>query len=270
MLDTVVYFANTYVFPFVIRLLCAIIVLLIGMKLSKTFIKHITKRAFFSRLDPNMQALIKNSIHILLNTLIIIVAVEILGVPGATIVTVLGSCGLAVGLALQGGLSNLAGGVMIMLFKPFHVGDFIITDAGCGTVDDIGIFYTKLTTMEHTSISIPNSTISNISVSNVSAYDTRRIDLNISISYEADIDTAKELLLSCTDAEALALREPAPRCVVSAHDSSSVSLTLFVWVKSENFLDVKFSLLESTKKALDMGGISIPYPQLDVHVKNDK
>lgn len=251
------------------KLLAAVLVLLIGFKLIKLLSSFVSKREFFSKLDSNVQLLIRNIITVVLDVIVVIVAVEILGIPSATIIAVLGSCGLAIGLALQGGLSNIAGGVIIMLFKPFHTGDYITTPMGDGTVEDIGIFYTRLVTSDNIVINIPNSELSNSTVSNLCAKDTRRLDIELSVSYGADIDLAKKVLLASAESHELVLRDPAPKAFVTAQDDSSIKLTLRIWTARENYWDVKFDLTEDTKKAFDRFEIEIPFPQLDVHVRND-
>ncbi len=268
-LNILLNFTNAYAIPFIINLICAAVVLFVGFKLTKFLVRKISKAPFFERLDTNIQSLIRNALTVLLYTLIIIVAIDILGVPSATIIAVLGSCGLAVGLALQGGLSNLAGGVIIMLFKPFHEGDYISTPMGDGTVKDIGIFYTKLTTTDNVSVNIPNSALSNSTVSNFSEMDTRRVDINVSIAYEADVDLAKKVLLASAESHDLVLGDPAPVVYVTEQGDSAITLQIRVWTKNENYWAVKFDLTEDTKKVLDKFEISIPYPQLDVHVKNN-
>ena len=252
---------NGIAVPFVIRIICAVLILLVGFKLTKVFVKKLGKAPFFEKLATNIQSLIKNTIKVLFNTIIVIVVVELLGVPSATIIAVLGSCGLAVGLALQGGLSNLAGGVIIMLFKPFHEGDYISTPLGDGTVSKIGVFYTKLTTPDNSCISVPNSSLSNSTVSNYSEKSTRRVSIDLSVSYESDIDLAKKVLLASAESHDLVL--------VTEQADSSIKLQLRVWVLNADYWTVKFDLTEDSKKVLDKFAISIPYPQLDVHVKND-
>ncbi|MBQ8524499.1 MAG: mechanosensitive ion channel family protein [Clostridia bacterium] len=251
------------------KLIAAAIVLFVGFKLIKVLVNFLGKRDFFTKLDSNVQLLIRNAITVLLDVIVVIICVEILGVPSATIIAVLGSCGLAIGLALQGGLANIAGGVIIMLFKPFHAGDFISTPMGDGTVEDIGIFYTKLVTPDNVGVNIPNSVLSNSTVSNLSAKDTRRIDIELSIAYDADIDLAKKVLLASAESHDLVLKDPAPAAFVTSQADSAVKLTLRVWVEKANYWDVKFGLTEDSKKAFDQFGISIPFPQLDVHVKNN-
>ncbi len=269
MLNFLLSFANTYLIPFGLRFICGILILLIGFKLTKLLVKAIKKSKFFVKLDTNVQSLIKTATKVVLNTVVIIIAIEVLGVPSATILAVLGSCGLAVGLALQGGLSNLAGGVIIMLFKPFHVGDFISTGMGDGTVEDIGVFYTKLTTPDNVRINIPNSTLANSTVSNYSVKDTRRISVDVTVSYDSDIDLAKKVLLASAESYDNILKDPAPCVFVTAQNDSSISLQLRVWVSNADYWNVNFGLIEDTKKAFDKFNITIPFPQLDVHVKND-
>jgi len=254
---------------FAFSLIAAAIVLLVGFKLIKALVNFITKKNFFVKLDSNVQLLIRNAITVILDVIVVIICVEILGVPSATIIAILGSAGVAIGLALQGGLSNIAGGVIIMLFKPFHVGDYISTPNGDGTVEDIGIFYTKLTTPDNVGVVIPNSVISNSTVNNLCAKDTRRIDIEVTIAYEADIDLAKKVLLASAESHDLVLKDPAPAAFVTEQADSAVKLTLRVWVERANYWNVKFGLTEDSKKAFDQFGISIPFPQLDVHVKND-
>lgn len=163
-MSVIINFINEYLVHFAVSLVCAALILLIGLKLVKVLTKKLAKSKAFQKMDSSVSSLILNTIKVLLNALIIIVAVQILGVPSATIIAALGSCGLAVGLALQGGLSNLAGGVMIMVFKPFHIGDYISTSSGEGTVEDIGLFYTKLATVDNRLINIPNSALSSTTV----------------------------------------------------------------------------------------------------------
>lgn len=268
-LNFITNFAYNYVIPFVTDIVSAAVVLLVGFALVKFIIKKLSTSTLFGKLDTNVQSLIKNALKVVAYTIIVIVAVEILGVPSATIIAVLGSCGLAIGLALQGGLSNIAGGVIIMLFKPFHVGDYVTSGLGNGTVVDIGIFYTKLNTPDNIVISVPNSALSNSAISNYSAKSTRRVDISLSISYDSDIDLAKKVLLASAETHDLVLKDPAPVVYVTEQADSAINLQLRAWVNNADYWTVKFDLTEDTKKVLDKFSISIPYPQLDVHVKND-
>ena len=267
MLDWLKNFVNTYLVDFAVNLVLAAVVLLIGLKLVKFFISRLEKHKSFLRLDSSVGSLILNALKILLNALIVIIAVQILGVPSATIIAALGSCGLAIGLALQGGLSNLAGGVMIMMFKPFQVGDYICTGSGEGVVEEIGLFYTKLVTVDSKSVNIPNSALSSTTVTNLSAKETRGIDVEVAVAYDSDISAVRKALLGCASAEPLVLDDPAPIVFVSSHDDSSLKVTLRVCVKGADYWPARFALMENSVKAVADAGITIPFPQLDVHMK---
>ncbi len=260
-------FVNTYVVPFVVDLAIAAVVLIVGLKLVSFLITRLKKRKFMAKLDSNIGTLLLNALKVVLNALIIIIAIQIMGVPSATIVAVIGSCGLAFGLALQGGLSNLAGGVMLMIFKPFHVGDYISTKDGDGTVEDIGIFYTRLVTVDNLSINIPNSVLSSNSVTNMSAKGMRGVEIEISVAYGTDIEKARKALLGCAEKEPLILKEPAASVFVTAHDDSCVKLMFRSYTESGNFVQMKAKLLEESLKALHEAGVEIPFPQMDVHMK---
>lgn len=260
-------FVDTYLVSFAVEIILAAVVLLIGLKLVKFLMGRLEKSKAFHKIDAHTCVLIINSLKLLLNALVIIIAVQILGVPSATIVTVIGSCGLAVGLALQGGLSNLAGGVMIMLFKPYRLGDYICTSAGDGTVEDIGIFYTKLVTIDNRSVSIPNSVLSSTTVTNNTAKERRGLDVEVSLAYGTDIVEARNVLLSCADKCDLALKDPAPIVFVSDHADSAIKVTLRVSVKPSDYWSARFELQETTLKSIREAGLEIPFPQLDVHMK---
>ena len=268
-IDILVNFVNQHALPFIIHLISAAVILIVGFALTKFVTKKIKSSSCFEKLDTNLQSLVSNVLKVVLYTVVIIIAIEIVGVPGSTIIAILGSCGLAIGLALQGGLSNIAGGVIIMIFKPFHVGDYVTSDLGSGTVKEIGIFYTKLTTPDNILVSVPNSALSNSAISNYSAKDTRRVDVTVSIAYDSDIDLAKKVLLASAETNDLVLKEPAPVVYVTEQTDSAIKLQLRTWVNNGDYWAVKFALTEETKKNLDKFSISIPYPQLDVHVKND-
>ncbi len=250
-----------------LNIIFAAVILIVGFKLTKKLSSKLQKRNVFGKLDSNIASLIQNSIRIAANSLIVIIAIQILGVPSATIIAVLGSCGLAIGLALQGGLSNLAGGVMIMIFKPFHAGDYICTAAGDGTVEDIGVFYTKLSTVDNRSINIPNSILSSTTVTNLSAKPTRGIDIDVSVAYGTDLDLAKRVLIACAEVNPLVFDDPAPKVFVSAQEDSSIKLKLRVFVKKEDYWQVRFELTEDSVRAFAKAGVEIPFPQLDVHMK---
>ena len=267
MLDWLLDFVNTYVVPFVVKGLIAALVLIIGIKLIKFFTTRLEKHKLSKKMDSNIWTLVMHTLRVVLNALIIVIAIEIVGVPSATVITVIGSCGLAFGLALQGGLSNMAGGVMLMIFKPFHSGDYIITSQCEGIVEEIGIFYTKLVTLDNQSVSIPNSVLSSNIVTNASAKENRGVDIDISVAYGTDIDTARQALLGCAKENPLVLDDPAAFVVVTGHDDSCIKLLFRVYARWENYRQVKAELCEASLTALRRAGVEIPFPQVDVHMK---
>lgn len=261
-------FVNTYVVGFGINLIFAVLVLIIGFKLVNVLLKLTKKTKWYSKLDVNVQSFCSNLFAVLLKIVIIIIVVEIIGIPSASLIAVLGTAGVAVGLALQGGLSNIAGGVIIMFCRPFHVGDFIITASGSGVVQDIGIYYTKLTTADNQDIVIPNSILTSNPVTNLSTHDTRRLDFDFTVSYSTDLDLARKVLLATAQNNDLVLTDPAPAVFVAAHGDSAITLKLRVWSKAEDYWTVNFDMYEDVKKAFDQFEIEIPFPQITVHYAN--
>ncbi len=220
-------------------LIFAVLFLLIGMFLVKQ-IMRILKRAFNRS--------------------------NILDVPMDSIVAVIASAGVAIGLALKDSLSNLAGGFIILFSKPLKEGDTIEADGVMGKVEAITILYTRIVTVDNKTVFIPNGVVASGKIINYTDKETRRVDLNFGISYEDDIDAARAVLLDEVKAAPESLDAPAPKVVVLSHDESAVTLQLQVWTKSEDYWPLHYRLLESVKKAFDAKGISIPYPQMDVHL----
>ena len=265
--DWILDFVNTYVVPFVVNGLIALVVLIVGLKVVKFLTTRLERHKLAKKMDSNIWTLVMHTLRVALNALIIVVAIEIVGVPSATVITVIGSCGLAFGLALQGGLSNLAGGVMLMIFKPFHAGDYIITPECEGMVEEIGIFYTKLVTLDNQCINIPNSVLSSHMVTNTSAKENRGVDIDISVAYGTDIETARKALLACAESNPLVLKEPETVVVVVGHDDSCVKLLFRAFTKWENYRQVRAELYEASLGALKEAGVEIPFPQVDVHMR---
>lgn len=218
------------------------------------------------RLNKTIRTFLGHVITICLYIIVSIITIMILGLELSAFSAALASAGLAIGLALQGGLSNIAGGVMVVAFKPFEVGDYVETSGVGGTVTDIGIFYTTLTTPDNKKVVIPNGTVSNAVITNYSTHETRRIDFDFTISYTADIDVAKKVLYACAQADERVLTDPAAKVMITAHNDSSIGIRLRVWVKSEDYWDVNFALMEQVKRSFDQFGVEIPFPQLDVHL----
>lgn len=260
-------FVNTYVVGFVVNAVFAIIILVIGFKLVNFFTTRLQKKNSFFSLDRDVAMLLLSCLKFTLKATVIIIAIQVLGIPSATIITIIGSCGLAIGLALQGGLSNLAGGVMIMIFRPFHSKDYISTGSEEGTVEEIGFFYTKLITIDNKCINIPNSILSSTTVTNLSAKKYRGVDIEISVAYGTDIELARKALIACAKQNQLVVNDPAPIVFVSAHADSSINLILRAFTASKNYLQTRAELEEATLKAISNAGIEIPFPQMDIHMK---
>lgn len=261
-------FVNNYLTDFVVRLLFALVILVVGFALVNAIDKKIRKNEKFRKRDETASSFLTNFVGGALKVLIVITAVVVLGVPQATVVAVIGSCGVTIGLGLQGGLSNIAGGLVIMFSHPFRVGDYISGGGVEGVVKDIGIYYTKIVTPDNHDISVPNSTLSNSTINNLSTEKTRRIDFDFNVDYKTDIDLARKVLLATASMNDLVSKDVAPEVFVSGHGDSAVILKLRVWCAAENYWTVYFDMWEDVKKAFDKFEIEIPYNHLDVTVKN--
>ncbi len=247
------------------RLIGALLVFIIGKWVIKAIMKYLEKW-MQDNLDPSLFSFVRSVVKAVLYILLIITAASTLGIQMTSFVAILGAAGLAVGLALQGSLANFAGGVLILTFRPFNVGDFIEVDGVKGKVDSIQILYTKLATKDNKQVVIPNGNISNSNVINYSAKDTRRVDLVFGVGYEADIMRVKEILTGIVNKHELILDDPAPLIRVGEHAGSSVNFNTFVWTESQNYWDVYYDIMETVKKRFDEENINIPYPQMDVHL----
>lgn len=254
---------------FGLKLIAAAVCMIAGLKLTKLFLKLLSHSRWFNMLDKGLQSFVKSMIKILLYVLIFITSASILGIPTTSFLTMLASAGLAVGLALQGSLSNFAGGIMILFFKPFKVGDFIDVCSQSGTVTGINAFYTVLRTIDNKTVTIPNGSVANGNIVNYSSEPERRVDMTFSASYSSPEDKVKEILLACARESAYAVLNPEPFCGILDHSESSVDFVLRVWCKTENYWNLYFELNENVKKAFDNNGIEIPYRQLDIHLRNN-
>lgn len=251
------------------KIIAALLVLFIGLKITKFIVKLVTKSKVFHAIDVTAQTFLKSVLNIALKAVVFITAIGVLGVPLTSVVTVVASCGVAVGLALQGGLSNLAGGIIIIILKPFKVGDYIIEGGVEGSVEAIGIFYTTLLTPDNKRVIIPNGALMNSTVTAVNQLDTRRVDFKFSVAYSVDIDKARKVIAYVVENTEKVLKDKNVDIFVSNHGESSIDLSVRVWSKTEDYWTVYFEINENVKKAFDKTGIEIPFPQLDVHVKND-
>ncbi|MEE1018877.1 MAG: mechanosensitive ion channel family protein [Acutalibacteraceae bacterium] len=254
--------------PFCMKLVFALIVLIGGLALTRLLVKLLKKSNGINRLEKSATGFIISFTKISLNVLVIISAAMILGFPAASIVTVLASAGMAIGLAMQGALSNLAGGIMLVIFKPFKVGDYIKTNGNEGTVTDISVFYTTLTMLDNRCVTLPNGTLTNSVIENRTANDMRRIDLTFSVAYSSDIDKVRAVLLDAAKNDEKVLAEPEPIAVLEQQNKSSVDFTLRAWCKTDDYLDTYYRLNEQVKLNFDENKIEIPFEQLDVHIDN--
>lgn len=251
---------------FLPTLLLAVIVYIVAMIVIKIVLKIMSKALEKSKIDPTAHGFLKSLVRVVLFTLAIVITLSTIGIPMSSIVAVIGAAGLAVGLALQNSLSNVAGGFIILFEKPFKVGDYIASNGEEGTVESISILATRILTVDNKVVYIPNGQVSNGKVVNYSEEDLRRVDLNFSISYEDDFAKAKRIIEDLVSAHEFALKEPAPTVRMLQQADSAIVITTRVWTATANYWDVYFDLTEQVKAAFDKNGITIPYNQITVHM----
>jgi len=250
----------------VIKIVVALIVLAIGLKLIKWFTKKLHESKFTKRLDKTLASFLNSFLTITLNTLLVVLVVSMLGVPMATIVTIIGTAGLAIGLALQGSLANFAGGFIIIIFKPFVIGDFIEVGGYSGTVKEIGLFYTTLISLDNSKISLPNSVVSSKELVNCTAVGTRVVNLEFGVAYDSDLEKVSEVLKKTALESDLVIKENTPVVFVTDYADSSIVFNLRFWVKSEDYLTSQADVKNRIKSAFDKNSIKFPFPQMDVHL----
>lgn len=250
----------------VLKVLAAILILLVGFKIVSIVEKRLKKPGRFNKIDATVKTFIISFVTIATKVIIIIVVLSIVGVPMASLVTLVGSCAVAIGLALQGGLSNIAGGLMILIFKPFKVGDFISTNGMDGTVKAITIFYTTITTIDNRIVQLPNAGLSNSNIINFTANPKRRVDIDVSVAYSSDIDKVKKVLMDVINRQELILDDEEKFVRLRLHAESALIFTIRVWVKTPDYWTVYYDLMEQIKKEFDKNHIEIPFNQLDVHM----
>jgi small conductance mechanosensitive channel len=253
-----------------LKVIIAIVVLIIGFKLI-AYLMRIIERIMVKRgLDKTIQAFLSSLTSIALKILLIISVLAIVGVETTSFAALLAAAGLAVGMALSGTLQNFAGGVMISLFKPFVIGDLIEAEGFLGIVKEIQIFNTILLTLDNRTIIIPNAQLSSNALINYSKEPLRRVDMTFGIGYQDDIDHAKKVLWALIGDDDRVLKDPAAFVAVGELADSSVNFSVRLWVKAEDYWGVYFDFMENVKKAFDKENISIPYPQTDVHLFQEK
>lgn len=248
----------------------AILILMIGMWVAKLLKKGISKGMEKGKVDQTLIAFCSSMAHVTMQVFVIIAALGALNIPVASFVAVLGAAGLAVGLALQGSLANFAAGVLLIIFKPFKVGDFVEAGGVAGVVVEIGIFTTILKTPDNKKMIVPNAKLSGDNITNFTAHDTRRVDLVVGISYSDDIDKARNSIQAVLSETEGVLTDPAPQVAVKEMADSSVNFVVRPWAKTSDYWDVYFALNEGIKKRFDADDITIPFPQRDVHLYEHK
>ena len=250
------------------RLALAIIALVFGWVLAGVLSRGLGKALRKRELDESLVPFLESLAGALFKAAVLVSVAGMVGIEMTSFIAILGAMGLAIGMALSGTLQNFAGGVMILLFKPFRVGDVIEAQGHMGSVREIRIFDTRMTTPDNKTIFIPNAPLSTGSLVNYSLEPTRRVDFVFGIGYEDDIDKARALITGLIQNDDRALREPEHLIVVGELADSSVNLTVRVWVEADDYWPVYFDLTEAVKKTFDREGISIPYPQSEVHMRS--
>lgn len=255
-----------YLIPFGVKILLAVLAYFVGRWVVRKLKKIVAKMLAVRQTESSLSSFILSLLSILLNFILVVTIISILGIDTTSLVALLASAGLAIGMALSGTLQNFAGGVMILLFKPFKVGDFIEGQGQMGTVKEIQIFNTVLNTVDNKMIIIPNGGLSTSIMTNFSREETRRVDWEFSIAYGDDYDKAKAVLKQLCEADSRILKDPEVFIELIKLNSSSVDIVVRAWVHSPDYWSVFFSLNEKVYKTFAQEGLNIPFPQMDVHL----
>ena len=261
-------FMHVYLIPWGIRIVTALLILIIGRMLARFAVnafKRIMRRIHTDEMLINFLA---NILYTLLLIVVVMASLEKLGVKTTSALAVLGAAGLAIGLSLQSSLSNFASGVMLIIFRPFKVGDFVEAGGISGVIEEITVFSTKMRTGDNRDVIVPNGKIYGDTIVNYSARDTRRIDMVFGIGYDDNIQQARDIMNNILNEHELILKDPAPVILVSELGDSSINFAVRPWVNSGDYWNVRSELMQTIKEAFDANGISIPYPQRDVHLYN--
>lgn len=267
-LDQILAMLTGFATEYGLKVIGAIVILFVGYTVAKLASKAVGKALQKSRLDSSLVKFLTGLVRFGIIIFTWIAALETFGVETTSFVAVLGAAGLAVGLALQGSLSNFAAGVMILFLKPFSEGDYIQVSGAEGEVEEIGILTTVLNTLDNLRVIIPNSTVFGNTIVNFTGNPRRRVDVAVGISYSSDINQARATVIEAVKRNPMVLSEPAPRVEVLAFGDSSVNLTVRSWVKPSDYWPTFFALNQTVKESLDAAGITIPFPQRDVHLIN--
>ena len=251
-----------------VKLIIALVILLISFKIIKVVCRKVEKAGAKKNADKTVMRTLAYALGLTLRVVVLVCLVGYLGIDTSGITALIASLGVCVGLAVNGALSNLAGGVLILLTRPFRVDDFIEAQGISGTVADIHITSTKIVTVDNKVVYVPNGSLANGNIINYSEKDTRRVDLDFSVSYSADSDKVKAIITEILEKHELVLKDPAPFVRVSAHGTSAMIIKSRAWVKNADYWTVYFDVTEAVKAEFDKNGIDIPFQQLDVHIKN--
>ncbi|MEX0721630.1 MAG: mechanosensitive ion channel domain-containing protein [Balneolaceae bacterium] len=253
-----------------LKVLGAIVTLIVGLWIVKYVTRGVGNVLYKSKVDEALVNFLKSLTSILLKVMVYITAFSMLGIEMTSFIAILGAAGLAIGLALQGSLANFAGGVLILFFKPFRVGEFIEGQSKSGTVERIDILHTVLKTPDNQTVIIPNGQLANSPITNYSEKPTRRAKFNVGISYDSDIKKAREVILRVINSDERTLELPEPIVVLNELADSSLNISAMAWTKTEDYWGFFWDNLEKVKEGLDKEGIVIPFPQRDVYVHQDK
>lgn len=267
--DRLVNWVNDVLLPYIPKLILALVVLAVGWILASALSKvtmRITKKF---KIDQSVQSFIHSFLNISLKVLVVITFLAFLGINISAIITAVGAAGVAVALALQNNLSNVASGLIILITRPFKVGDFVEYEGMSGTVTDIQIMFTHLNTTDNKVIVIPNSNLTSNKVVNYSAEDKRRVDLNISISYDNDFEKAKSIIRTVVEGCDMVYDDPAPIIRLGEHGTNALIIHVRTWCSADNYWNVFYDLTEGVKHSFDQNGIVIPYNQLEVHMNKE-
>lgn len=259
----------TTISGFAVKLAISLIILIVGWILIGFLAKKLAQSDKMQKYDPTLATFIHNGVNLGLKILLVVICVTILGVPASSLVALIASAGVAIGLALQGGLSNIAGGIMLLIFRPFSVGDYVVSGGNEGVVTGINIFYTTILTVDNKKIFLPNGGVSNSALVNVTAEETRRVDLSYVISFESDLEKAKKVLKLVAGSESKVLKDPATTILVTEYADGAYKVSLRAWCKTEDYWAVYGSIQDKVQPAFDASGIVLGHPHLNVHVSND-
>lgn len=253
----------------VIKIVIALAIYFLGRWIVRRVVQLIDVAMERRKVDVSLRSFMRNTVRVVFSLILVLIVVQTLGVNVTSLIAVFSAATLAIGMALSGTAQNFAGGVMILMMKPYRVGDYISAQGQSGTVREIKLFSTVITTTDNQTIYIPNNAIATAIIDNYTTAEQRRVDWTVGISYGDDVDVARETILAMLAADARILRETAPVVWVAALADSSVNLTVRAWVANADYWDVFFEYNERFYKELPKAGINFPFPQMDVHVKND-